>query len=83
MFTVQAESELDFCFRFSVFIAPAMFNFQYCPKLRVKHCLVFDRKEIDRENPRSKNSFSIDSEKLVLYNSNFCQKELKEHHLNY
>ena len=60
-----------------------MFNFQYCPKLRVKHCLVFDRKEIDQENPRSKNSFSIDSEKLVLYNYNFCQKELKEHHLNY
>ena len=60
-----------------------MFNFQYCPKLRVKHGLVFDRKEIDREDPRSKNSFSIDSEKLVLYNSNFRQKELKEHHLDY
>ena len=60
-----------------------MFNFFYCPKLRVKHCRAFDRKEIDREDSRSRNSFSIDSEKLVLYDSYFCQKELKEHHLNY
>ena len=73
----------DFCWlELGVVCMPAMFDFYYCPKLRVKHCRAFDRKEIDREDPPSRNSFSIDSEKLVLYNSCFRQNEL-EHHLNY